>query len=140
DCGDFEGAGPEFSFLVNGSGIDGLSATCTASSETIDIEPGVDFNLTEHLDLPDGWSFVGADCNVDVDEIDGGVELNVDASSSLTCTFTNVFVGEVSVTNVLLIKDCGDFVGTGPQFTFLVNGSPIEGLTATCTAGSETID
>src|SRR5690606_10356340 len=75
--GDFVGTGPDFTFLLDGSPVEGLTATCMAGSATINVVPGVDFELTEDLDLPDGWSFEGTDCNVDVDEIDGGVELNI---------------------------------------------------------------
>jgi hypothetical protein len=92
DCGDFVGTGPTFTFLIDGSPVDGLTATCDSISETVSIDPGVDFDLAEDLDLPEGWSFDSASCDAGGPEaIDGGVELNADEGADITCTFVNTF-------------------------------------------------
>ena len=90
---------------------------CGENSGTIDLTVDTEYDLTEDMPLPDGWTLTDVTCTgIDYNEIDDGVSFTPVDSESIECTFTNTFEEEPDTPTLIVFKVCvGD---VDADFTF----------------------
>jgi len=141
-CAPDEDADEAFGFDIEADGdqIEELNLECGESSETFDLEAGVEYEVIEE-DPETGWVLTDITCTgIEFEETESGAIFTPEETEAIICTFTNE--QEADNPTLVIEKVCEPEEDADEAFGFDIeaDGDQIEELNLECGESSETFD